>query len=307
MTKPIAVVGSINMDLVVAASRLPVAGETLIGRSFEQFHGGKGANQAVAAAKLGHPVMMVGAVGDDSSGPVLRAALALAGVDTSLMRTVAGPSGTALITTAEGGANMIMVVPGANAEVTPPYLESCGDQLRRAGMLLAQLEIPLESIDWLAWFAEREGLPLVLDPAPACDLPGEIMKRVTWLTPNETESIFLAGQHDRPEQAADALLARGAANVLLKLGQDGCLIAQGGQPKCPVRGFDVDATDTTAAGDAFNGAFAVAMMRGEDVVRSATFANAVAALSVTKAGAQPSMPTADEVAKFVSQSSRVAA
>ena len=304
MSKPIVVVGSINLDLVVGADRLPLPGETITGNHFATFHGGKGANQAVAVAKLGYPVAMVGCVGHDNFGSQLRHGLENAGVDVSHVSTVDESSGIALITTGKRGENSIVVVPAANARLTPEIVERAAPMLERAGIILAQLEIPLGTVEYLAHFADTRGIPLMLDPAPARDLPESLLRRVTWLTPNETEAHALlangAGGHGATsEHAARCFLVRGVKNVILKLGSRGCLIAQPDREDRRVTAFSVTAVDTTAAGDAFNGGFAVALMRGLDVSRSAVFASAVAAISVTRSGAQPSMPTADEVDLFL--------
>jgi ribokinase len=304
MQKPIVVVGSINLDLVVGADRIPQVGETIMGHSFSTFYGGKGANQAVAAAKLGYPVSLIGNVGSDAFGPQLRNGLQEAGVDTTCVNTVEGASGVALITTGLGGENNIVVVPGANAELTPKFLQKAQTTLEHAGFLLAQLEIPLETIEFLAQFAERRNIPLMLDPAPARELSEKLLRGVSWITPNETETQKLLKTEvedgDRGYYAAaDRLLACGVKNVLLKLGSRGCVIAQGNLAKERVRAFSVNAVDTTAAGDAFNAGFAVGLMRGFTVARSAAFATAVAAISVTRPGAQPSMPTGDEVECFL--------
>jgi ribokinase len=168
--KPIVVVGSINIDLVASAERIPRAGETVIGKSFRAFHGGKGANQAVAVARLGHPVFMVGNVGDDGFGAELRQGLVDDGVGTTFVSTVPGSSGVAVITTAAGGENNIVVVPGANGLLTPALVEKAAGTLREAGLILAQLEIPLETVEYVAAVASREGIPLMLDPAPAREL-----------------------------------------------------------------------------------------------------------------------------------------
>ena len=279
-----------------------------MGTSFNTFYGGKGANQAVAAAKLGHSVLMVGNVGSDAFGAQLRHGLQEAGVDTTCVNTVEGASGVALITTGLGGENNIVVVPGANAQLTPKLLERAEATLKNAGFLLAQLEIPLETIEYLAQFAERHNIPLMLDPAPARELSGNLLRRVSWITPNETETQELlktdVEDGDRDYYvAADRLLACGVKNVLLKLGSRGCVIAQGNLPKERVPAFSVKAVDTTAAGDAFNAGFAVGLMRGFTAARSAVFASAVAAISVTRPGAQPSMPTGDEVESFLEQHS----
>ena len=305
MLKPIVVVGSINLDLVARADHIPRPGETIIGSDFQIFHGGKGANQAVAAAKLGHPTFMVGNVGDDSFGPQLRQALEDVGVKTDAVKSVSGSSGVALITIGAGGENNIVVVPGANALLTPDQLEQATPVLRQAGLILAQLEIPLDTVEYLGNFAVKNGIPLMLDPAPARDLPASLLKNVNWLTPNESETEILVKQNLRADDrantfaAAEQLLAAGPQHVLLKLGAQGCMIAERGQPQQLIPAFPIEAVDSTAAGDAFNAAFAIGLLRGESPSESARFACAVAAISVSRHGAQPSMPTLEEVEAFL--------
>lgn len=305
MAKQIVVVGSINLDLVAGANRIPVPGETIIGNSFNTFYGGKGANQAVAAGKLGHPVAMVGCVGDDAFGPQLKNALAQSGVNTDHVATVAGSSGVALIVTGAKGENSIVVVPGANAKLTPQQLERHKQVLMDAGIILAQLEIPLETVEYLAEFTRANAIPFMLDPAPARGLTAALLKKVTWITPNETETQTLlrsktaALEADAAREAADAFLSLGVKNAVLKLGAKGCLIAETGKKKEFVPAFNVNAVDTTAAGDAFNGAFAVGLMRDLSARESAVLACAVAAISVTRPGAQPSMPSEIEVQAFL--------
>ncbi len=305
MTKPIVVVGSINLDLVAAAERIPAAGETVIGSRFQTFPGGKGANQAVAAARLGGSVAMIGNLGTDSFGKELYSGLQQAGVDTSSIRFVEGPSGVALITTDATGNNSITVVPGANAQLLPADLERNADLLQRAGILLAQLEVPLETVEYLATFAQRHAIPLMLDPAPARPLSDVLYQSLTWLTPNETEACSLLGSalqelpRETLDTAADALLARGCRNVVLKLGARGCYPALADGSRYFMPAYKVRAVDTTAAGDAFNGALAVALLQGKAPKEAVRWASAVAAISVTRHGAQPSMPTASEVDQFL--------
>lgn len=307
MPKPIVVVGSINLDLVANADHIPRPGETIIGRGFQTFFGGKGANQAVAAAKLGHPTHMIGNVGNDAFGPQLRQALNDARVNTACVETVAGSSGVALITIGAGGENNIVVVPGANGLLAPETLEHAAPSLREAGFLLAQLEIPIETVEYLAEFAARESIPLMLDPAPARELPRTLLRNVEWLTPNESETGILlhstlhAEDEQSCSQAGDALLETGAKNVLLKLGARGCMIAERGKAKQFVPAFQIEAVDSTAAGDAFNAAFAVGLLNGKPVREAARFACAVAAISVSRHGAQPSMPERHEVEEFLQQ------
>jgi len=304
MTKQIVVVGSTSLDFVAGANRIPIVGETIIGNSFNTFYGGKGANQAVAAAKLGYPTAMIARVGDDAFGPQLQNALRTAGVDAGNVLPVAGPSGVALIMTGAKGENSIVVVPGANGKLSIEELQKHEETLKNAGMFLAQLEIPLETVEYLAGLAVKNGIPLMLDPAPARELPATLLQHVTWITPNESETLTLLGSGEKElaeeqvRHAAEELLTRGVRNVVLKLGGRGCLVAHDGKLEF-VPAYKVAAVDTTAAGDAFNGAFAVGLMRGQAPREAAAFACAVAGISVTRHGAQPSMPTTEEVESFL--------
>ncbi len=306
MGKGIVVVGSINLDLVASTERIPVAGETVIGSNFQTFHGGKGANQAVAAARLGAEVSLIGKVGDDPFGGELKLGLERSGVNTAAVATVKGSSGVALITTDSQGDNSITVVPGANGHIRPDDITANLGLLRNAGMVLAQLEIPLETVAYVAQVCSENGIPFMLDPAPARALPASLLQRVTWLTPNETEASALLGgqgsQAMRPESlaaAGDTLLARGCQNVVLKLGSQGCYFASASGIRRFIPAYKVHAVDTTAAGDAFNAALAVALLAPKDSATAAQWASAVAAISVTRHGAQPSMPTTSEVERFL--------
>jgi len=294
--KPIVVVGSINIDLVANADRIPAAGETLTGSSFQTHHGGKGANQAVAAARLGYPVQMIGRVGDDAFGAQLRDGLKAAGVDTRAVAISSGSSGVAVILVAASGENSIVVVPGANAHVLPADLDANIEIIRSAGLVLAQLEIPLETVLHLAAICEREGVSLMLDPAPARPLPAELLRSVTWFTPNETEASSFAhiSSSNDNEKTVQSLIEQGIQSIVLKLGARGAYLADK-EERHAIAPFSVKAVDTTAAGDCFNGAFAVALLSGSTPQQSARFAAAAAAISVTRPGAQPSMPTIGEV------------
>jgi len=306
----IVVVGSINLDLVAGATRIPAPGETVSGSRFQTFFGGKGANQAVAAGRLGAQVHMLGKVGSDVFGSQLRSGLESAGVNTAAVGEATGPSGVALISTDSAGQNSIIVVPGANGQVTPADLDVHLDLIRNAAIVLTQLEIPLPTVERLAEITRREGVPLMLDPAPARSLPDSLFQQVDWITPNETETCTLLGtpsvqwNDSGMKDAADALLRRGVRNVVLKLGERGCYLALASGRREFVPAYQVRAVDTTAAGDAFNGAFATAMVRGQDPIGAAAWASAVAAISVTRAGAQPSMPNPQEVAQFLAQNPR---
>lgn len=303
--KPIVVVGSINTDLVAIARRIPAIGETVIGTDFQIHPGGKGANQAVAVARLGYPVRLIGRLGNDSFGTQLRAHLMSAGVDLAGVATSEGTSGVAVIVVSHQGENSIVVTPGANAQVTPLDLEANIEIIRNAGIVLAQLEIPLETVEHLSVICTREGVQLILDPAPAKALPLEMFKAIAWFTPNQTEAEFFAGNHANgtgklpPAEMAALILSKGPAGVVLKMGGEGVYCASASGEKEFVPAFPVRAVDTTAAGDAFNGAFATGLMLGKSALQSAQFATAVAGISVTRAGAQPSMPDMAEVQQFL--------
>jgi ribokinase len=297
--KPIVVVGSVTMDMVTRAKNIPRVGQTLIGTGFETTPGGKGANQAVAAARLGYPVKMVGMVGEDVYGPALLENLGHAGVGTEAMEPVAGPSGLAPIFLAENGDNAIIVVPGANGEVDPAYVDRHSALIRSAGMVLCQLEIPMKTLNHTLNLCAEAAVPVMLDPAPAAPLPDQTWKHVAWFTPNETEAAFYLENESKPEEAAKQLLAKGLRGVVLKRGGEGAYVAIAGGESGWVRAFQVEAVNTVGAGDCFNGAFAAALLEGRDPFAAARFASAAAAISVTRAGAQASMPNRAEVDAFL--------
>jgi len=308
--KPIVVVGSINIDLVARAERVPVAGETVHSSDFQMHPGGKGANQAVAVARLGYPVRMIGHVGSDAFGEELRAQLVRSGVDASSVQTSKGPSGVAMIAVAPDGNNAIVVTPGANAFVSPRDVDDNADAISKAGVVLTQLEIPLETVEYLGTLCARLEIPLILDPAPARALPADLLRSVSWLTPNETEigccvtEMRHSSNRRETSEILDALLEQCRDGVVLKMGSRGSYLATKDGFRQHVNAFPVSAVDTTAAGDAFNGAFAVALMLGRSSLGSAQFAVAAAAVSVTRAGAQPSMPTMEEVSLMLTRSAR---
>lgn len=298
----IVVVGSINLDFVVGASHIPSPGETILGNSFQTFFGGKGANQAVAAARLGARVTMIGCVGTDPFGAQLIEGLRRAGVDTQFLKRTENSSGAALITIDSRGENSIVVVPGANHDLSPAVLTECDRALTGASIALAQLETPIETVEFLAERLVHHGVPLILDPAPAHALSKALLSRCAWLTPNESEAQFLYSSKTPDGEdfaTAKQIHALGASNLILKQGSRGVLVSTAAGQAFRVPAFSVNAIDTTAAGDAFNGAFAVCLALGRSVQESARFANAAAALSVTRAGAQSSMPTAVEVEAFL--------
>jgi ribokinase len=297
--KPIVVVGSVTMDLVTRTPRIPSIGQTLIGTGFSTTPGGKGANQAVAAARLGYPVAMVAKVGDDVYGPQLRENLARAGVGTAAIETVPGSSGLAPMFVADNGENSIVVVPGANGHMDRATVDRHAALIRSAGMVLCQLEIPMDTLAYTLAFCEEAQVPVMLDPAPAADLPEKVWQQVAWFTPNETESDLYVGNSPSPEATAQQLHKAGLHGVALKRGAEGAYISVAGEKAAWVPAFPAEAIDTVAAGDCFNGALAVALLEGKDPWAAARFANAAAAIAVTRRGAQASMPTRAEVDAFL--------
>ncbi|SFW69068.1 ribokinase [Luteibacter sp. UNCMF366Tsu5.1] len=291
----IVVVGSINMDLVTLAPRFPEPGETLTGDRFLTVPGGKGANQAVAAARLGARVSMVGAVGDDAFGRQLYDGLVAEGVDVTHVARLEGiGSGTASITVA-GGENNIVVVPAANGRVTPAQVEAARAVIRGADALLVQLEIPLDAVEATLRVAREEGVPVILNPAPAQRLPVEWLAHVRFLTPNQHELTTVLGA----ESTSDfrELMRRAPCPVVLTRGEDGAWFRDGDDEPRHQSGFKVEAVDSTGAGDTFNAALAVYLHDGLDVaVRKAC---AAAAIAVSRLGAQAGMPRADEVNAFL--------
>jgi ribokinase len=294
------------MDLVTTADHIPVVGETVAGYSFQTHFGGKGANQAVAIARLGHPVQLIGRLGSDRFGEELREGLECEGIDITGVKKVDGTSGIAIIVVSSRGENCIVVTSGANATLSGDDLDEYVEQIRGAGLVLAQLEIPIATVLRLAEICDREGVPLMLDPAPAQTLPVELLPLVTWFTPNETEAVFFAnGQSkhtndsNQTARMANTLMGTGVRNLLLKLGERGFHLATAAGESRTHAAYSVPVVDTTAAGDAFNGAFAVALMDGKSPIDSASFAAAAAAISVTRNGAQSSMPTLNEVQAYV--------
>jgi ribokinase len=299
--KPIVAVGSVTMDMVTLTPQIPRIGQTVIGTGFGTTPGGKGANQAVAAARLGYPVQMVGKVGDDAYGPVLLDNLSRAGVGIEAMEKVDGSSGLAPIFLSEAGENAIVVVPGANGKVDTATVDRHADLIRSAGMVLCQLELPLSTVDHTIALCAEAGVPVMLDPAPAAPLPDKVFSRTAWFTPNETEALLYTSPNASPETAASELIAKGLSGVVLKRGSEGAYVATAQGLNASVKPFPVKVIDTVGAGDCFNGAFAVALLEGLDPLAAARFASAAAAISVSRRGAQASMPTRAEVDAFLAE------
>lgn len=288
----IVVLGSTNMDLVTYVAKAPQRGETVTGREFRTVPGGKGSNQAIAAARAGATVSMIGAVGNDAFGGRLRDTLEHSGVDTDFLRTVEGPSGTAHIVVDDEGANSIVVIPGANGTVD--HL-SPGDEgvIASADALLLQLEIPLAAVVAGAQAARRHGIRTVLTPSPAQPLPPELLAATDLLVPNEFEAATLTGRTD-PREAAAALLDQ-VPEVVVTLGATGSLYLSRGAEPLVIPAPSVTAVDSTGAGDTFVGALAVALAEEKPVREALSWAAAAAAISVQRAGASVSMPYRPEI------------
>ncbi len=298
----ILVIGSSNTDMVVKADRLPLPGETILGGRFIMAAGGKGANQAVAAARLGADVVFIVKVGDDLFGRQAIENFKADGIVTDYVITdPVNPSGVALITVDENAENCIVVASGANAALMPADLDRAMEVIKNASLVLMQLEIPLETVKYVAGLAAQNGVKLILNPAPACAQDDELLSKISIITPNQKETEMLTGikitGRDSAETGAKALAAKGIETVIVTMGSEGALLLTGGQfDWIPAR--VVKATDTTAAGDVFNGALAVALSEGKGVKEAVVFACSAAALSVTKMGAQSSAPIRSEVDGF---------
>ncbi len=298
----VVVVGSANTDMTARVARLPKPGETVLGTGFESLPGGKGANQAVAAARLGAVVTLIACVGADGLGDEMVLGLEAEGIDTRhVVRDPDAPTGVALITVDEAtGENVIVVASGANAKLSVGLIDMAEDAIRDADVVICQLESPLETVMAALRLARQAGKTTILNPAPAQVLSDELLSLVSVLTPNETEAALLAGNAAvTPEAAAKTLRARGIGQVAVTLGAAGVLLAASDGETCVPGRAVAQAVDTTAAGDCFTGALAVALGEGKSLGEAAAFANAAAALSVTKNGAQPSLPFRFEVEEFL--------
>jgi len=298
----ILVVGSSNTDMIIKLDRIPKPGETILGGEFVTAAGGKGANQAVGAARAGGQVAFIARVGRDMFGDQAVAGFIRDGIDVEyVFRDPAAPSGVALIFVAKDGENSIAVAGGANNRLSPADVKKARGLFAGAKVLVMQLESPLETVQAAADLAAKHGVLVILNPAPARALPDRLLRKISILTPNETEAELLTGIKVDTEaaaaKAAGKLLARGVQTVILTLGARGAFVANGNDRQL-VPGFKVKAVDTTAAGDIFNGALAAALAEGKPLSEAVRFANAAAAISVTRLGAQPSAPARKEIEKL---------
>ncbi|MGL5541176.1 MAG: ribokinase [Erysipelotrichaceae bacterium] len=288
----IVVVGSINVDLITIASRFPQKGETVVGLDFKVLPGGKGANQAVCAAKLGSEVVMIGCVGDDVNGKSMVENLRQNGVQTHCIETIEGvPTGCAQITIAEQD-NSIVIVPGANAHVSPKYVEANARELLAADVVLVQLEIPMETIEWVVEFCAQNKITVILNPAPAQKLSKELVEKVSFITPNEIELSQIYGS------TKEAVLQSHPNQVVMTAGSDGVYFHDGLQlVHLPIH--KVEVVDTTGAGDSFNGALAVALANHKTLAQAIAFGNKAGSVTVQKLGAQSAMPTQREMEEWI--------
>jgi ribokinase len=298
MPSRIVVIGSANTDLVVRVPALPRRGETVLGGTFAQVGGGKGANQAVAAARAGGAVTFVAMLGPDDLGDTALAAYRAEGIDTRFIGRAAGcASGVALILVDDAGENCIAVASGANDRLTPAAIDAAREAIAAADVVLVQLEIPLDTVRHAVAVATAAARRVILNPAPARPLDADLLAQVAVITPNETEAELLTGiavDDDAAAHAAAVKLRAGGPAAVLTLGSRGCLVVADGEPLL-VPGHAVTPVDTVAAGDVFNGSLAVALAEGRDLAGAAAFANAAAALSVTRHGAQASAPRREEI------------
>jgi ribokinase len=299
----IVVVGSSNTDMIIKVDRIPTPGETIIGGEFSIAAGGKGANQAVAAARAGGEVNFVACVGEDMFGEQAVEGFVKDGINIDyVLKTQDYASGVALIFVDQKGENSIGVASGANSQLMPIHIEQAKNSITSADILVMQLETPIETVNTAAKLASENNVKVILNPAPAQTLKDETFKHISILTPNETETELLTGikveDENSASEAADALLSRGIETILITLGPRGVFLASS-EIREIVPSFEVKAVDTTAAGDVFNGALAVSLAENKPLFDAVRFANAAAALSVTKLGAQPSAPNREEIDRLL--------
>ena len=303
MNKILTVLGSINADHVISVPHFAKPGETLTGYGYNIAYGGKGANQAVAAARLGANVNFIGCIGDDDIGRAMKTAFAQNGINTrSIVEVKHETTGIAMIQVAESGENSIVISAGANAHLNENQVAHVAEDIYKADYLLMQLETPLNAVKKAAELAKARQTKVILNPAPAQPLPDELLSLLDMITPNETEAEILTGikvvDLDSAKQAAQIFHQKGIETVLITLGAKGVYFSQQGQGDI-IAGFPVQAVDTTAAGDTFNGGLVTALLEGKTYTEAIRFAHAAAAISVTRKGAQPSIPTRKEVLEFL--------
>ena len=303
MKNKLCVLGSINVDHVIRVPYFPKAGETLTGYDYQIAYGGKGANQAVAAARCGANVSFIGAIGDDQIGQTMKQAFEQDGIDTSAISVIQNQStGLAMIQVADSGQNSIVISSGANADLSEALVEQHKSHIEQADILLMQLESPLQAVNLATKFAKSAGVKVVLNPAPAQPLPDSLLSHIDIITPNETEAEILTGIKVTNEQtaavAANYFHQLGIETVLITLGSKGVYYSEKGKGEI-IPGFRVDAVDTTAAGDTFNGAFVTALLEGKSAKDAIRFAHAAAAISVTRMGAQTAIPRREDVDQFL--------
>ncbi|WP_421081331.1 ribokinase [Serratia fonticola] len=304
-TAKLVVLGSINADHILNINQFPQPGETVIGQQYKVAFGGKGANQAVAAGRSGADIAFIACVGEDDIGERIRQQLATDRIDTQPIEAITGSTtGVALIFVNAEGENVIGIDAGANAAVTPDYLNRYRQRVIDADALLMQLESPLETVIAAAKLAKQHQTQVILNPAPACELPDELLAMIDMITPNETEAQRLTGiavNNDADaERAANILHDKGIGCVIITLGSRGVWLSENGKGKL-VPGFKVKAVDTIAAGDTFNGALVTALLEGKVMSDALRFAHAAAAIAVTRPGAQPSVPWREEIDAFLQQ------
>jgi len=299
----IVVVGSSNTDMIIKVDKIPAPGETIIGGEFSMAAGGKGANQAVAAARAGGEVNFIACVGEDMFGKQAIEGFVKDGINIDYVSKIKDyASGVALIFVDQKGENSIAVASGANSQLMPVHIERAKNAITSADILVMQLETPIETVNTAAKLATENGVKVILNPAPARPLEDETLNHVSILTPNESETELLTGikvtDENSASKAADSLLPRGIEMILITLGPRGVFLATSDIREI-VPSFEVNAVDTTAAGDVFNGALAVSLAENKSLIDAVRFANAAAALSVTKLGAQPSAPNREEIDRLL--------
>lgn len=305
--KKLVILGSVNADHILNVAHFPLPGETISGNQFQMVFGGKGANQAVAAGRCGANISFLACLGNDDIGKKAKVQLMTDNIDTKSIELIDDvATGVALIFVNQQGENVIGIHAGANGQLDASYVQRHGNIIKEADALLMQLESPLDSVLKAAEIAKQENVQVILNPAPAQELPDELLSLVDIITPNETETEYLTGikviDDESAQQAADVLHNKGIKTVLITLGSRGVWVSEQNNKGCIVPAFKVKAVDTIAAGDTFNGALITALLEGQSMMSAIKFAHAAAAIAVTRAGAQPSVPWRHEVDTFLASS-----